>query len=117
MPTLRFNTTIAAAGGQVANLLAGSKFEYMPGPASIVVYACGDQAGVDLECSAGNSVETDSLEIPAVTAADAGTGPSVQDHRVAAFLAAPGDRLTLRLFNRAGGAGAIVRTLVEIRPL
>lgn len=115
MPTLRFNTTIAAAGGQVLNLLAGSKFEYMPGPASIIVYAVASATGVDMECSAGNTVETDSLEIPLNVAA--GLGPSIQDDRLAAFTAMGGDRLTVRLFNRAGGAGAIVRTLVEIRPL
>jgi hypothetical protein len=115
MPTLRFNTTIAAAGGTVLNLLAGSKFEYLPGPASIIVYGVASVAGVDLEASAGNTVETDSLEIPLQTVA--GAGPSIQDDRIAAFTAMGGDRLTLRLFNRAGGAGAIVRTLVEIRPL
>lgn len=115
MPTLRFNTTIAAAGGSVANLLTGSKFEYLPGPASIIVYAVGSVAGVDMECSAGNTVETDALEVPLQSVA--GAGPSVNDDRVAAFTAMGGDRLTVRLFNRAGGAGAIVRTLVEIRPL
>ena len=115
MPTLRFNTTIAAAGGQVLNLLAGSKFEYLPGPASVIVYSVASVAGVDMECSAGNTVETDALEIPLQTVA--GAGPSIQDDRVAAFTAMGGDRLTVRLFNRAGGAGAVIRTLVEIRPL
>jgi len=116
MPTLRFSTTIAAAGGSVPNLLTGSKFEYMPGPAAVIVYATATVAGVELECSAGNTVETDLLELPVNTSV-ALTGPSVQDDRVAAFTAMAGDRLTLRLFNRAGGAGVIVRTLVEIRPL
>lgn len=115
MPTLRFNTTIAAAGGTVPNLLAGSKFEYLPVPATVVVYAVSSVAGVDLEATAGNTVETDQLEIPLQTVA--GAGPSIQDDRIAAFTAAAGDRLTLRLFNRAGGAGAIIRTLVEIRPV
>lgn len=115
MPTLRFNTTIAAAGGTVQNLLAGSKFEYLPVPAAIVVYSAADVAGVDLECTTGNTVETDALEVPVAPAA--GQGPNIQDHRVASFVGTAGDRLTLRLFNRAGGAGAIVRTLVEIRPL
>lgn len=115
MPTLRFNTQIAAAGAQVANLLTGSKFEYMPGPASVIVYAVSDAAGVDLEASAGNTVETDALELPVAALT---VGPNIQDHRVAAFTAMGGDRLTLRLFNRAGGAGPFfVRTLVEIRPL
>lgn len=115
MPTLRFNTTIAAAGGSVPNLLTGSKFEYLPVPATIVLYAVASVAGVDLEATAGNTVETDSLEIPLQTVA--GAGPSVQDDRIAAFTGAAGDRITVRLFNRAGGAGAVIRTLVEIRPL
>lgn len=115
MPTLRFNTTIAAAGGTVANLLTGSKFEYLPVPATVVVYAVAGVAGVDLECTAGNTVETDSLEIGVQSVANA--GPSVQDDRIAAFTAAAGDRLTLRLFNRAGGVNAVIRTLVEIRPV
>lgn len=115
MPTLRFNETIAAAGGTIANLMTGSKFEYLPGPASVIVYAVASVADVDLECSAGNTVETDNLEIPLQRIA--GAGPSIQDDRVAAFTAMGGDRLTIRLFNRGGGAGAIVRVLVEIRPL
>lgn len=115
MPTLRFTGTIAAAGGQVPNLLTGSKFEYLPGAASILVYGVTSVAGVDLEATAGNTVETDSLEIPLQPAA--GVGPSIQDDRIAAFTGMPGDRLTLRLFNRAGGAGVAYRVLVEIRPI
>ena len=113
MPTLRFNTTIAAAGGTVANLLTGSKFEYLPVPAAVIVYSVAEVAGVDLECAAGNTVETDSLEIPV----RATNGPDVDKDRVASFVGAAGDRLQLKLFNRAGGAGAVIRTLVEIRPL
>jgi hypothetical protein len=115
MPTLRFNTDIPAAGGSVPNLLTGSKFEYLPGPATVIVYAVATVAGVDMECTAGNTVETDALEVPLQPLA--GVGPSVQDDRIASFTAAAGDRLTIRLFNRAGGAGVDVRTLVEIRPL
>jgi len=115
VPSLRFNTTIAAAGGTVDNLLTGSKFEYMPGPATIIVYSVAGVAGVDLDCSAGNTSETDKLEIPLQSVA--GAGPSVNDDRVASFTAAAGDRLTVRLFNRAGGVNAVIRTLIEIRPL
>lgn len=115
MPTLRFNTTIAAAGGTVANLLTGSKFEYLPVPATVIIYAVAGVAGVDLELTAGNTVETDSLEIPLQSVV--GAGPSVLDDRIASCTAAAGDRLTVRLFNRAGGVNAVIRTLVEIRPL
>ena len=113
MPTLRFNTTLAA-GATANNLLAGSKFEYLPVPAAVTVYAVASVVAVDMECAAGNTVETDSLEIPVQTAAN--VGPNIQDHRVASFVGAPGDRLQVKLFDR-GGAGAVVRTLIEIRPL
>lgn len=113
MPTLRFVNTLAAAE-TVANLLAGSKFEYLPVPAAISVFSCAAVDGVDMECSTGNVVETDSLELPRRAA---NTGPLTNEDRVAAFVGSPGDRLQVKLFNRAGGAGAVVRTLIEIRPL
>lgn len=114
MPSLRFVTTALGAGGVIQNLLTGSKFEYLPAPAAVIVYAAADAAGVNMEVAFGNVIEADQLDIPVGPAA--GQGPNLQDHRIASGVAAAGDRLQVRLQN-TGGAATNIRTLVEIRPL
>lgn len=116
MPSLRFNQSLTA-GQVVANLLTGSKFEFMPQDAAVMVYAVSDTPGVQLEVTFGNVIECDQMEIP-VFANTAG-GPNVNDHRLAAGAARAGDRLACRLFNGGALQTAPVgtRVLVEIRPL
>lgn len=113
MPSLRFTTTALAAGGIVQNLLTGSKFEYLPSPAAVVVYACADAAGVQLELTFGNVIECDQMDLPVRAAT---VGPLLSDDRIASGVAAAGDRLQIKLQN-TGGAGTNIRTFVDIRPL
>ena len=113
MPSLRFTTTALAAGGIVQNLLTGSKFEYLPSPAAIIVYAVADAAGVQLELTFGNVIECDQMDLPVAAAT---VGPLISDHRVASGIAAAGDRLQIKLQNTGAGATNI-RTFVDIRPL
>ena len=118
MPSIRQSTALAI-GAVNTNILAGSKFEFLPNPCAIVVYAVVDAAGdalagVNLELSMGNVVEADAIRVPREPTA--GTGPDMQNHRVAAGVGAGGDRIQIRLSNQSGAA-AVVRTLTEIRPL
>jgi hypothetical protein len=113
MPSLRFVTTALAAGGIVQNLLTGSKFEYLPSAAAITVYAVADAAGVQLELTFGNVIECDQMDLPVKAAT---VGPNRSDDLIAAGVAAPGDRLQIKLQNTGAGATNI-RTMVDIRPL
>lgn len=114
MPTIRKEVTLAANGTN-DNVLAGSKFEYLPGPAAIVVYAAADVAGVQLELTMGNTIECDQMAIP--VAAAPGQGPNLQDHRIASGVGAGGDRVGIKLTNTTVSAVTNPRILVEIRPL
>ena len=111
MPSLRFVTSLAI-GAVNQNILSGSKFEYIPQPSAVFVYACADGTGVNMEVAFGNVIEADQMEIP-VTATE---GPNVVDHRLVSGVAAAGDRIQVRLQN-GSGAARIVRTLIEIRPV
>lgn len=113
MPSLRFNQGSIAAGGTVLNLLTGSKFEYLPQPAAVVVYGTADAAGLQLELTFGNVIECDQMEVPIL----AGAGPNVDQHRLAAGVGAAGDRIQARLQNTSAVAIAASRFLFEIRPL
>lgn len=113
MPSLRFVTTALGAGATVQNLLTGSKFEYLPSPAAIMVYSCADAAGVQLELTFGNVIECDQMDLPVKAAT---VGPLRSDDLIASGVAAAGDRLQIKLQN-TGGAATNIRTLVDIRPL
>lgn len=118
MPSIRQSTNLGV-GAVNTNILAGSKFEFLPTPCAVIVYAVVDAVsdvsnGVNLELSMGNVVEADAVRVPREPAA--GLGPDMQNHRVAAGVGAGGDRVQIRLSNQSGVAGN-VRTLVEIRPL
>lgn len=114
MPSLRFVTTALGAGATVQNLLTGSKFEYLPSPAAIIVYAVASAIGVQLELTFGNVIECDQMDIPVEPAAN--QGPNLQDHRIASGVAAAGDRLQIKLQNTSAGA-ITIRTFIDIRPL
>lgn len=113
MPSLRFNQGSIAAGGIVLNLLTGSKFEYLPQPAAIMVYGTADAAGLQMELTFGNVIECDQMEVPILAAA----GPNRSDHLLASGVGAAGDRIQLRLQNTSGAAIAASRFLIDIRPL
>jgi len=115
MPSIRDSRTVAA-GVTVSNILAGSKFEFMPQAAAILVYAIHDAGGpVIMDITFGNVVEGDAMVVPIT--ATAGDGPNIQDHLLASGVAAPGDRLQIKVQNTSAATTANVRTLVQIRPL
>jgi len=116
MPSIRDSRSVAAAT-TVSNILAGSKFEFMPQAAAIMVYAVQDLATggpVIMDVTFGNVVEGDALVVPSYTV---GLGPDTQNHLIASGVAAPGDRLQISLQNTHATNAAPVRTLVVIRPI
>lgn len=116
MPSQRFNTTVAA-GTTVANIMAGSQFEFMGRPARVQVYQVGDPAAAgpyNSEVFFGQELELADGPGPIGVAA---IGPTIPDDLVLDDVAAPGDRLIIRLTETGGAANAIVRTLVVITPI
>jgi hypothetical protein len=116
VPTIRDNTQIAG-GASIANLIAGSKFEFMPRAMAIAIYSVEDNAtaagDVTMDVTFGNAVEGDSLAVPTFTA---NLGPDKDKHLIASGIAAAGDRLQLKV-NNAGVAAANLRTLIDLRPI
>jgi len=115
VPTIRDSRALLT-NVQVANILAGSQFEFMRVPSAITVYSVQDgaiSAPVFIDVSFGNVIEGDSVAIPDFTA---GEGPNVNQHQLIAGVAAAGDRLVLRVRNTSAQT-ANVRTLVKITPL
>ncbi|MCI0582609.1 MAG: hypothetical protein L0227_06885 [Chloroflexi bacterium] len=117
MPTQRFEVAVAA-GGTVLNLVAGTKFEFLPVDASIMIYAVQDgglvpAGGVTMDVSYGNVIDADAVSIPSFTA---GQGPNRLDHQVSAGVARAGDRLQVKIHNGTATTSN-VRTLVEYRPI
>ncbi len=117
MPTIRDERQLAA-GATVANILAGSQFEFMRVPSHIAVYAVRDGPGVagllNLDASFGNVIETDSTAVPTKLA---GFGPNTNEDQVVSAVASAGDRIVLRLRNTDGANVQNARTLIKITPL
>ncbi len=116
MPTIRSVDAIAG-GASNPNIISGSKFEFMPRPMAVMVYAVQHGATADgdatMDVTFGNAVEGDDLAIPTFTT---DLGPDKDKHLLASGIAAAGDRLQIKVSN-AGAATANVRTLIELRPL
>ena len=105
MPSIRDSRTVAAAT-TVTNILSGSKFEFMPQAAAILVYAVQDLATggpVLMDVTFGNVVEGDQIVVPQATV---GLGPDIQNHLVASGVAAPGGAPSWRSTGRARRAPA-----------
>jgi hypothetical protein len=116
MPSIRDERAVAA-GTNVANILAGSQFEFMAVPSHIAVYAVMDTAdagSVFLDASFGNVIEGDSMAIPLFTLT---LGPNTNEHQLVSAVAAAGDRLVIRIRNTDAINAAATRTLVKITPL
>ena len=115
MPSIRDSRTVAA-GVTVVNLLSGSKFEFMPVPAAVLVYAMHDAGGpVLMDVTFGNVVEGDALVVPST--GTAGAGPFLDADLLASGVAAAGDRLQIKVTNTHATTTANLRTVVQIRPL
>lgn len=117
MPTIRDERAVAA-GDTVANILAGSQFEFMRVPSHVAVYAVRDGAGagglLNIDASFGNVIETDSAQVPTFTD---DLGPNVDSHQIVSAVAAAGDRVVLRLRNNDGVNAQNSRVLIKITPL
>lgn len=112
MPSLRFVQAIAV-NGTVTNLLNGSKFEFLPVPSMVEVYAVSDVADTNLELTLGNVIEFDQMLVPIF--ATASGGPNLQDHRIGGGVGAAGDRVVLKA--NAITVVASLRVLVVITPV
>lgn len=117
MPTVR-DERVVAAGATVANILAGSQFEFMRVPSHIAVYAARDGAGgvgtLFLDASFGNVIETDQTSVPTK---GAGLGPHTNEDQLISAVASAGDRLVIRLRNTDGAGAHNSRVLIKITPL
>lgn len=113
MPTERFVNTAVAAGASTGNLLANSKFLYAPTAMAVTVYAVADTAGGQLTLTFGNTIEADraAIQVKAAT-----VGPNINEDRLCAGVAMPGDQINVNCFN-SSGAAMNFRTLIELRPL
>lgn len=114
MPTFRDARTLAISEN-VANLMAGSQFEFLGRPSRVQVYAVADDGDlVDFEVFFGQELELSTARINQVAT---GTGPLVPDDLLLDDVGAPGDRLTVRATEASGAATGIIRTMVVITPV
>ena len=115
MPSIR-TVNAVAAGGLVANVLAGNQFEFLRAPARVQVYAVQDSGGAagtaNVEVFFGQE-----LEFPAAQPNVAALGPVVPNDLIVDDIGAPGDRLVVRVTETLGVAGATVNVLVKIDPI
>lgn len=117
MPTIRNRQSIAAAA-TVANILAGSEFEFLPVPAQIQVAITSDQVDTELDVSFGNAIQIQNGAVPQVVVATTGfEGPRIPEDIVVSDIADAGDRLVVRVRNPDAVNPAVVNTLVMIKPL
>lgn len=117
MPSIKTTTTVAA-GGVNANVLAGSQFEFIRAPSRVQIYIVADTVATavpEAEIFFGQEIELPQAVVGLVLTA--GTGPAVPDDLVVDDVAAPNDRLVVRLLETGGLAAAIIRVLVKITPL
>lgn len=103
-------------GGTIQNLVAGSKFEFLPMNAAVRIYAVADQVDITVDFTLGNVIVGDDLLVPLAPDGVAGVlGPNTNEHRIAVGAGAAGDRIQLRV--TGGAAATTVRFLIEILPV
>ncbi len=112
MPSIR-DVTNVGVGAVIANILAGSEFEFIPVPAQITVAMATDGDDMTCDITFGNTIQLQAGSIPRAPVAN--TGPRLPDDVIISDVADAGDRLVVRL--RGGAAALDVRTLVRIVPL
>jgi len=105
MPTVRFANTLGA-NEVVANIMAGSQFEFLGRPTRVQVYSLAENGdALDMEIFFGQELEL------ATSALNVGADLILDD------VGAPGDRLPLRLVETAGVAASIARPMVVLTPV
>lgn len=117
MPTIR-GEPIIAAGANVANLIAGSQYEFPEFAAHIGVFAVRDGPGLPsllfLDQVFGSIIEGDSVIVPTFTAT---LGPDTNRHQIFGAVTRPGRRLILRARNTDGVNAQNLRFLMKITPI
>ena len=115
MPIFRVSYPTLGAGATIANIMTGSKFEFLSRPSAVRIFAVQDAGDLaTLDFTLGNVVIGEDLPLSQVTA---GTGPSMTDDKLVAGVGSPGDRIQIRLRETGGAAAAITRIAVEIAEL
>jgi len=115
MPNFRVTSTLAA-GGQVANMLAGSPFEFVPRDSKVAIGLASDGFDVLLQATVtfGSELEIQNAVIAQETGG--GVGPRIPDNIIVDDVAEAGDRLVIEL-NNAGLAVRVVTAIVRILPI
>ncbi len=116
MPTIR-NFTTLAIGGQNANVLQGSQFEFLGAPSRVQVYGSQDTAAgagiIELEVFFGQELELAQTRVNLRTPAEV----RVPDDLLLDDIGAAGDRLVVRAVETGGAAVGAILTLVKITPV
>jgi len=114
-----FRTTVALAANQtIANVMAGSAFEFAPSAEEVDVaitqtaLAAGFTVVADVQF--GPEIQIESASV--ATEEGVNFGPKLPDNVVVSDVAAPGDRLTVRL-RETGGAAGNCTVFVRTSPL
>lgn len=113
MPVVRDVQTINA-GVTVANIMAGNRYEFLPAPALVRIYAVCDTVAEGeglLTFSLTNAVLADAAPVPVVTG-----GPNRNENLLAEEAGVKGDRVIIALQNTAAAANGEFRTLIDIIP-
>lgn len=106
------DSTALAIGQIVANILAGSPFEF-PGLNGVQIAMVADAGDITAEISFGGRIVGQGVVVPLEPGA--GLGPNINEHMIVDEAIMAGERLVVRL---TGGVGAAVaRTLVNLTPL
>lgn len=115
MSIFRSTTTLAAAGVN-PNLLNGSKFEFLSGPAVVSLWATdfGGAAASELTFTLGNVVVAEN--IPVNTSATAGK-IEMQNDGIGSGVGAGGDRIQIAARNTDAGATTAISILLQINEL
>jgi len=112
---MRFTNTLVA-NTPIVNLLAGSKFEFLPVPSLVEVFAVSDVADTNMELTMGNVIEFD--QMPAPFSLTANGGPLVKDHKIGGGVGAAGDRVVLKVQPGSNSTASLgLRVLVVITPI
>ncbi len=115
MPSARFTTTLGANAVD-NNIMQGSQFEFMGRPTRVQIYALAEAGdAMDMEVFFGQELQMATAQLN--VGAAAGLGPIVPDDLLVDDIAAPGDRLVIRIIETAGVAASIVRTMVVLTPV
>jgi len=111
VPTIQTRTVLAASG--TATPLSGSQYEYLPFAAMVEIGLATDATGVLATVSSGSDIlqEEGPVQIKTIN-----VQPTYPDDFGLSDLAAPGDRLSVKLRDTSGAQRIVMMTL-KITPV